>query len=442
MSSTPLVEQLVELGMQGKPGMRRAQGVQASLRSSETIEVRFENSKLKSSQTAQRTEIDVRVILDGKVGTSSTTDPGDADGVVQRALEAAQFGSPAHYTFPAPQPAAAVKVYDEALLPLTHEALVASGQAVIDCFKAYNPEILAEVRQRKRMVRREFANSSGARFSEDSTGLSVLVGGELVRGQEILFVYDGQSRKDHTVDPLDIAGRAIELFRLAERSATISSGDTPVIFTPAGSAVLLLTLLMGLDGKNVLLGESPLKEKIGERVASEQLTLVDHPLVDFADGSGSYDGEGVPHQVTPLIEKGVLRGFLYDLDTAGRAGTRSTGNGPGCWPTNWLVQPGDTPYADIIRGTKSGLLVEDVMGLGQGNPISGEFSVNVQLGYKIENGEIVGRVKDVMLAGNVYDALKDITSVSSEQRWLSGDMGFISACLPYVQVGRLSVVGK
>ena len=98
---------------------RGAQDAQASLSLSETTDVSFKNNKLKSTQSAQRTEIQLKVIVDGKAGSSSSTDPADADGLVQRALESAQFGSPVTYQLPDLQPAQEVKLYDPALLALT-----------------------------------------------------------------------------------------------------------------------------------------------------------------------------------------------------------------------------------------------------------------------------------------------------------------------------------
>ncbi|MBW2266304.1 MAG: TldD/PmbA family protein, partial [Deltaproteobacteria bacterium] len=140
---------------------------------------------------------------------------------------------------------------------------------------------------------------------------------------------------------------------------------------------------------------------------------------------------------TQLVEDGILKSFLYDLNTAGRAGAKTTGNGVGCNPTNLFIKGGDTPYEDMIKSTKEGLIVYDVLGLGQGNPISGEFSVNVQLGYKIENGMVVGRVKDVMLAGNTYEALRDIVAIGDKAEWAGG-----SLIVPPIQIGKLSVVGR
>jgi PmbA protein len=143
-----------------------------------------------------------------------------------------------------------------------------------------------------------------------------------------------------------------------------------------------------------------------------------------------------------LIQDGVLKNFTYDLDTAGRAGTHPTGHGSTRSFTNLVINPGDTPVDEMINGVKEGLLVHDFLGLGQGNPINGEFSVNVFLGYKIENGELVGRVKDVMLAGNAFEALKDITTISQEREWVSGPYTYFAGLMPYIQIGNLSVTAK
>ncbi len=119
--------------------LRTAQSAQVSCNMRETSEVNFENDHLKSAESSQRTDIKLRVILDGKVGVSTTTDPNDVDGVVQKALAAAQFGAEAHFILPGAQPTHAVKTYDPALLPrhggkgmyglAVHEAVLRAGDA-------------------------------------------------------------------------------------------------------------------------------------------------------------------------------------------------------------------------------------------------------------------------------------------------------------------------
>ncbi len=135
---------------------------------------------------------------------------------------------------------------------------------------------------------------------------------------------------------------------------------------------------------------------------------------------------------------------MYDLKTAAQSGAQSTGNGarglfsaPSPAPTNLLVEPGPTPAADIIAGIDEGLLVEDVLGLGQGNVLSGAFSNPLSLGFKIEKGKIAGRVKQASIAGNVYDALREVAAISRETRWV-----YNSFSLPYILVPDLNVVAK
>ena len=426
-----IVDRLIEKAMD------KAQGAQAALGQSESTNVSFENDKLKSVRSSQGTHMSIRIVVDGKIGSSHTTDIEDVDGVVGRALQAAEFGSPAHFEFPGPQQGPDVKVYDDAVLPVSKGEMVRIGEEMMTLVKEYNPDILLSAGAGKSVGKVQFANSAGIAHSTETTNFSVGVDGQWIRGTDILSAGHAFGWKKQEIDHVEIARKAITLFKMAENIAPIKSGDMPVVFTPEGVNVLLLALILGFNGKNVFLGSSPLAGKLGEKIAHEAFALTDNPLLDYASGSATYDGEGVPHQVTPLIEDGVPKNFLYDLDTAGRAGTKSTGNGIGCSPTNLVIKEGDTPFEEMVKNIREGLLVHDVLGLGQGNPISGEFSVNVLLGYKIDKGEIVGRVKDVMLAGNTYDALKNITAIGDKAERVGG-----SLLTPPIQVARLSVVAR
>jgi PmbA protein len=428
-----IVEQIVQKAME------KADGAQVILTTQETSAVDFENDRLKSAESSQRTNIHVKVIRDGKVGSSSTTDPADIEGVVSRALESAEFGSRANFELPGPGELNPVKIFDPALLPLQKPEMIGMGQQMMDMIKSYNPEILASAGVNRTITRIEFANSKGAVYSEEHTSFDVGAGGQWTRGTDILFAGHSVGQKKRELDTEDVAARAIEYFRMAEKIVPVESGTMPVIFTPGGFMAVLLSLGMALDGKNVLLGASPLRDKLGQQIAHPSFTLIDDPTVDYGPHTSAFDNEGVVRKVTPLVEKGVLRNFIYDLDTAGRAGQHPTGHGTSRSLTNLVMTPGDKSFDQMVAGVQEGLLVHDFLGLGQGNPINGEFSVNVFLGYKIENGRIVGRVKDVMLAGNAYSALKDITAISRERDWVSGSFAWFSGLFPYVQVGKLNV---
>src|SRR5688572_15642454 len=176
-----IVEQIIQKAME------RADGAQAIMTTQETSAVDFENDKLKSAESSQRTNIHVKVIRDGKVGTSSTTDPADIEGVVGRALEAAEFGSQIHFELPSPGELDPVKIFDPELLPLQKPEMIRMGQQMMDMIKAYNPEILAGAGVNRTVTRVEFANSKGATYTEEHTHFDVAAAGQWTRGTDILF---------------------------------------------------------------------------------------------------------------------------------------------------------------------------------------------------------------------------------------------------------------
>jgi len=152
----------------------------------------------------------------------------------------------------------------------------------------------------------------------------------------------------------------------------------------------------------------------------------------------------MPSQCTPLIEQGTVANFLYDLQTAALAHTQSTGNGsrghgglPTPSPSAFIIAPGNTAFDEMVNDMKEGLIIEWLMGAEQGNILGGDFSGNVLLGFKVESGKIVGRVKDTMVSGNIYQVLKDITAIGSKPKWVGGSIN-----TPPLYCPRLSIASK
>jgi PmbA protein len=201
--------------------------------------------------------------------------------------------------------------------------------------------------------------------------------------------------------------------------------------------------MVAFNGKIVLEGASPIGNRLGQPVFDPKLWLWDDPTIAYRPNSRPCDDEGIPSQRTPLIEQGVVASFLYDLQTAALAHTRSTGNGsrngglPTPSPTTLVIAPGKTTFDEMVSDIKEGLIIEQLMGAEQGNILGGDFSGNVLLGYKVESGKIVGRVKDTMVSGNIYQVLKEVTAIGSEAKWVGG---FILT--PHIYCPRLSVASK
>ena len=132
---------------------------------------------------------------------------------------------------------------------------------------------------------------------------------------------------------------------------------------------------------------------------------------------------------TVLVDHGVAKQYLSDLQTAAALGSRSTGSAhraigsmPAPGSSVVLVGPGTTPYSGLIAGMDKGIVVEILLGAGQSNVIGGDFQGNVLLGFAVENGRITGRIKDTLVSGNVYSALSNIAGISKEVEWVRGSV--------------------
>lgn len=258
----------------------------------------------------------------------------------------------------------------------------------------------------------------------------------------MLFVHDGRASVGPVFETDETVISILRQLEWAEQSATIKTKQMPVIFMPSAvPSVIISPLVSALSGKNVLLGTSPLSGRLGDKLFNDKFSIRDDPTLANVPGSRISDDEGVPSVKTSLIDNGEIANFYYDLQTAGLAGTASTGHGErslGSVPTPStsviLLDQGEVPFTEMIAGIKEGLIVEHLLGAGQGNALGGDFNANVLLGYKIEEGAVVGRVKDTMVTGNVYRVLNDLITIGNDGRWIGGSLYAPSILCPNVSV--------
>ncbi len=410
----------------------------------ESTTVEFEANRFKTGKVEETSGIAARVVRNGRLGFSASSDERALDRLVTNVLESAAFGDVVPIAFPPPQAAPQVKAFDPAISELPIARLVEIGQEIVDLILSADPEVRVNLSLNRSVQQVQIQNQTGAKASYRRSPLSIGVEVDRIEGDDVLILYDMLGTTVWEADYLAPVRRLVDKLKLACTLTTMRSGRMPVLFSPTGALVLGLPLLEGLNGKNVFTGISPLQGKVGDRLFDDKVTVVDDGTLDGKYGSAPYDDEGIPHRRNVLVENGVLKGFLYDLKTAAQSGVESTGNGsrrlfqpPTPEPTNLLLDAGNTPLAEMIAGIEYGLLVEDVLGLGQGNIISGAFSNPLSLAFKIEKGEIVGRVKNVSIAGNVYDLLREVTAVSRETLWVYGGL-----CMPYLLLPEVNVVAK
>jgi len=187
-------------------------------------------------------------------------------------------------------------------------------------------------------------------------------------------------------------------------------------------------------------GASARSDRLGQSIITPSLTLYQDPQA--GPYSCPFDDEGTPTRSLIFVDQGVLRNFYSDRTTGGLLGMGTTGNGfrpgLGSYPApgmfNFLIQPGKESLLELIKSMDKGLIVDQMLG-GSGG-ISGDFAINVDLGYLVEKGEIIGRVKDTMVAGNGYTALKQVVKIGGDADWNG------SCYTPSIMVEGLSTIGK
>jgi PmbA protein len=423
---------------------RQAEQVEVFSLQNEKTTVEYEANQLKTCTVAETKGTAVRVIRKGQLGFAASSDDNAMDKMAANALESATYGDKAQFSFPDSQPAPIVRTFDKVVADLPIARLVEIGREMLDLILPVEPNLRCNVSLERSLVSASIRNQKGLDVSFKTSPLSLGLEIDRIDGDDVLILYDQLGTTVWEKDYLDFARRLLEKLKKARTITSIKPGKMPVLFAPTGTLALGLPLSQGLNGKEVYKGTSPMVGKIGEKLFDEKVTIIDDGTIDGKFASASYDDEGVPRRRNMLIEKGVLKSFIYDLKTAAQSGVETTGNAsrglfnpPESSFTNLIIQPGETLLKDILASIDEGIMVEDLLGLGQGNIISGAFSNPLALAFKIEKGEIVGRVKDLSIAGNIYDLLKNVAAVSQETQWV-----YSTFHAPYVLIPEMNVAGK
>lgn len=428
-----MIELLLELA-------RRADGGADSLwRRSERTAVTFEWDRLKAAGATEETGANLRVRHRGRVGVAGSTavvagagGPQQAASLLERALASAALGEEIELAFPSRAPLPKVPTHCDRAADASLEQLIGIGRALLGRLRRDGCQVNVAIERERSET--QVANTAGAAGSYRATAVGVSADVWRIAGDDVLVVGDAIEGTDLPSDAaLDELVRSITS-RLDHALEIVAppEGALPVVFTSAGLSAVLLPITQGLSGKAVVQGISPLGARVGQQVFDPAFSLTDDACRPGRAASRPIDDECVPSRVLPLVERGVVQHFIYDLETAARAKAESTGHGqrgifgkPVPAYTNLVLgargeASGKTQPelgGGLLRDVTDGLLVDELIGVGQGNVIGGSFSHPVALAYRIRKGAITGRVKDAAVAGNVYELLKRIGGFGRDARW-------------------------
>ncbi|HET7295804.1 MAG TPA: TldD/PmbA family protein, partial [Gemmatimonadales bacterium] len=348
-----MIERLLALARRRADG-----GADVLWRRVERTSVAFEWGRLKAAGATEEAGVNLRVRHRGRVGVAGTTAAdGDLEALAGRALASAELGEEASLAFPSRTAAPSLTTYFDRAADASLDRLIAIGRSLFERVEREGCRVNVTVE--REIAETRVANSAGAAGAYRTTGLGVSVEVWRIAGDDVLAVGDALDGADMPEDEA-LAGLAAGVNERLERALRVvppPEGVLPVVFTPGGLSALMLPVTQALSGKAVLQGISPLGAKLGERVFDPAFTLSDDALRTGRSASRPLDDECVPSRTMLLVERGVVRGFIYDLETAARAKAESTGHGqrsifgkpvPGY--TNLLLGPGHQASGGVARG--------------------------------------------------------------------------------------------
>lgn len=418
-----------------------------------TTNVAVERGQITKSSRIIDRGIGIRVILNKTIGFSYTNvleNKTAIEDTVLKALNSAKASKPDTNwnSLPSKKSVASVKdIYNKRIADLRPENLVKIASAMLDAAEEKDKRVFAvEGGAGASCLSRAIANSNGVECFDQGTIIECSLATIAQQGNEVTPVcFEFNIERSYNVDPEWVGTEAARLAASALKTKKTETKNTNVIFTQVALQDLLqVTLINAVKAEYIQRHQSAFEGKIGEKIASENVTIHDDGLLSGGLRTWKFDGEGVPQQKTPIIEKGVLRNYIYDNYTARKEEKESTGNAnragylstPNIEATNFHLMPGTKLPEELVSEVKDGLLVYFLQGAHTSNPISGDFSVVATPAWKIKNGEIAHATKGVMLAGNVFDMLKNMSMIADNER----KIGQLVA--PWVLVENVKVIGK
>jgi PmbA protein len=263
-------------------------------------------------------------------------------------------------------------------------------------------------------------------------------------------IQDGQMQRDYWYSArrsFDELEDAEEIGRTAARrtlrrmgARRVPTQTVPVVFEAEMAAGLLRHLVGAISGYALYKNTSFLAGKLGETIAPPFVTVVDDGTIVGGLGSRPFDGEGVRTRETLVVDRGVLKSYLFDSYSARKLQAQTTGNAsrsisdaPHVGSQNLYLRPGTTSTEEILRSVKQGLYVTELIGHGV-NPVTGDYSRGAT-GIWIENGELAYPVEEITIAGNLLQIYRDIEMIGSELNFRA------STVSPVIKIAQMTVAG-
>ncbi len=400
--------------------------------------VSFENGLLKNIESRDQSGISLRLIREGRLGFAYTRNLGRPEELVQNALATLPGGVEARYALPERFSPPDSGAYDPAIENLSNTQMVEEGQrlaAELGGKTAGQVNLLVY----RSVTRVQLINSRGSdldwRTSNYGVHLSLMYPGSYNA------VERSWATKKFEPVPEALPAFLLSLYNRSQTKVRPAGGRMKCLLLPETLYTLVWRIQSAASGKNIFENISPLKDRIGEKLFAANLTLVDDPRNSTRPNARGFDDEGTPCAQYPIIEKGVLRHYYFDLNYAEKLGVLPSGHGyrTAAWGGDAIANkprpaleylglaPGRRTFDELLRSVDRGVLVAGALGAHSGNIPNGDFSFGLAPGIYVEGGEIRGVLEEAMVAGNIYEVLKNV--VDLEDRVHPASEGYYPAVL-------------
>ena len=411
------------------------------LANSESIEVESKKDILNFAKEEIENGIGIRIIKDNKIGFAYTSDLDKIEQTAKKALDNAKLNKiDENYEFASVEKVKDVKgTYDKKYDDLTLDECCEFLENIIERTKENKCDITSSgfsASKGEELI----LNSNGVSIYDKGTGFGGSLSVNIEKDGQFATAYDYTASRHLDLEYEQLTDDVCKLAQDSLNPKAIETKDCDVVLDYFAASGLLSTFIQGFNSENVLRGRSILHDKIGSQITSENLSIIDNPLLEGAMGTCKADGEGTVSKKTVLVEDGILKSFIYDIYNSNKADCESTSNG---YRESYLTTPDVSPSNLEFRfktnvgidEIDSGIITTSVLGAHTANPISGDFSVEANNAFVIENGEIKDGIKKAMISGNIYELMGKCDGVKSEIKQKG------SFIIPKILVHDLKVIG-
>nr|MDO8134085.1 TldD/PmbA family protein [Candidatus Njordarchaeum guaymaensis] len=421
----------------------------------------IEKLEVTSAQRKVQTGIGIRVALGKRIGFSCTSSLSEQSikETIEKALKIAHAREedPRFKTFQTQGSCQKVLgIFDKRVRESQTDELISEGRLLAEASRNYDKRIHSGSGSLRNVVYdRTIANSLGVELEESDTVVSLEMSVMAKDNSEVssgAYAESARSLGDVGVERVGFTASRLAVEQLRRKPIETKAMDL-VMHSYAIGDLLSNTLHPAFMGDNLIRSRTPFAGKLAKKVVSELVSVDDSGVVDKGLATQSFDDEGTPTRRTPLIEKGVVKSFLYDSIWANQAKTQSTGNAsrkaadglrtygsePVIDTTNIVVKPGNKSFEELVSEIDAGILTYYVSGAHTANQVSGAFSVAAETAFKIEHGEITYPVKEAMIGGDLIQLLSKVSQVANDVRASNFNLRYRVTITPSIRFSDIKI---